>query len=193
MLNLGTELRSAQQGMVAANTAHVGQLARIVALQDQRDSLSQGLLGRFLKARHGLEGLFGTRQGFPMLAVAGDTPRDPTGLVHQVRETVDFLRQPKVERPSLDLAGFQIDLVATATQLGGEADELDGVLAHLERARKDADVTRQAKNDAIDRYDSIFLWVARALESYFHLAGMHELAERVRPSARRPGRQPAGD
>ena len=191
--NFGTELRSAHEGMVAANTAHVGQLARIVALQEQRDALSKGLLSRFLKARHGLEGLFGTSQGFPMLAVAGETPRDPTGLVHQVRETVDFLLQPKVARPSLDLAGFQIDLEATAAQLGGEADELDGVLTDLDRARKDADVTRQAKNEAIDRFDAVFLWVGRALESYFHLAGMHELAERVRPSARRPGRRAADE
>ncbi len=90
--NLGTDLRAVQQAMVAANTAHLGQLARIVALQERRSSLTQGLFSRFLKARHGLEGLFGTRQGFPMLAVAGETPRDPMGLVHQVRETAALVR-----------------------------------------------------------------------------------------------------
>ncbi len=191
--NLGSELRTAHQGMVAANTVHLGQLAQIVALQERRSSLTEGLFGRFLKARHGLEGLFGTRQGFPMLAVAGETPRDPRGLVNQVRETVDFLQKPKVELPPLDLDGFQIDLSATATQLKGEADELDQVLAELDRARKDAEVSRQAKNDAIDQFDDVFLWVGRALESYFHLAGMHELAERVRPSTRRPGRRAADE
>ena len=189
--NLSTELRSAHQGMVAANTAHLAQLACIVALQERRTGLAKGLITRFLRVRHGLEGFFGARHGFPMLAVAGDTPRDPVGLVHQVRETVDFLQQPKVELPSLDLDGIQIDLVATAAQLGGEADLLDQVLVELDRARKDAEVTRQTKNDAIDLFDDIFLWVGRALESYFHLAGMHDLAARVRPSARRSGRRAA--
>ncbi len=189
--NLGTELRSAHQGMVAANTVHLGQLARIVALKERRASLTKGLITRFLRVRHGLEGFFGAHQGFPMLAVAGDTPRDPVGIVHQVRETVDFLKQPKVELPTLDLDGIQIDLVATATQLSGEADLLDQLLVELDRARKDAEVTRQAKNDAIDLFDDVLLWVGRALESYFHLAGMHDLAARVRPSARRPGRRAA--
>ncbi len=63
--------------------------------------------------------------------------------------------------------------------------------AEIDRARKEAEVTRKAKNDAIDQFDSVFLWVGRALESYFHLAGRHELAERVRPSTRRPGRRAA--
>lgn len=37
------------------------------------------------------------------------------------------------------------------------------------------------------------MWVGRALETYFHLAGMHELAERVRPSTHRPGRRAADE
>ncbi len=191
--NLGTELRAAKDGMVAANTVHLGQLARIVDLQKQRTNLKQGLFDRFFKVRHGLESFFGSGQGFPMLAVDGETPRDPMGLVNQVRETVDFLGQPKVAQPTLDVDGVQFDLSAIATQLGGGADELEAVVDELERARKEAEVTRNAKNDAIDRYDSVFLWVGRTLESYFHLAGMHDLAERVRPSTRRPGRRAADE
>ncbi len=187
--NLGTELRAAKQGMVAANTVHLGQLARIVALQERRTDLKQGLFSRFSKARHGLESFFGARRAFPMLAVDGETPRDPMGLVHQVRETVDFLGQPKIALPTLDLDGVQLDLTAIATQLGDGANELEAVVGELERARKQAQMSRQAKNEAIDRFDDVFLWVARALESYFHLAGMHELAERVCPSTRRPGRR----
>jgi hypothetical protein len=38
-----------------------------------------------------------------------------------------------------------------------------------------------------------FLWVGRTLEGLFHLAGLHELAERVRPSTRRPGRRAEED
>ena len=34
-------------------------------------------------------------------------------------------------------------------------------------------------------------WIAGCLESLYHLAGQHELAERVKPSTRRSGRTQA--
>ena len=40
---------------------------------------------------------------------------------------------------------------------------------------------------------STFLRVSRVAESLFHFAGMHELAKRVRPSTRRPGRRLADE
>ena len=128
-----------------------------------------------------------------MLAVSGDTPTDPTGLVAQVRETVGFLLEPKVEPPELDLDGVALDPPTMAAQLGSGADELDGVLVEVNKAEKQADVTRPAKNEAIDAYDDKFLLVARVAESLFHFAGLHGLAERVRPSTRRPGRRLADE
>ncbi len=109
------------------------------------------------------------------------------------RGILDFLQQPKVALPPLDVNGVQFDLPVIATQLGDGASELERVVGELERVRKEAEVSRQAKNDAIDQFDNVFLWVARALESNFHLAGLHELAERVRPSTRRPGRRAADE
>ncbi len=63
----------------------------------------------------------------------------------------------------------------------------------IERERKNAESTRMAKNEAIAEFDSHYRWVGCGLETYFHLAGMHELAAKVRPSARRPGRRAADE
>ncbi len=189
--NLGGDLTAARREMHEANTAHLGQLALIVDQQKKRDGLFDELFGRYFKARHGLESFFGKSLGFEMLAVTGDTPRDPTGLINQVRQTVDFLDLPKVELPSIDLDGIQVDLAPMATQLGDGADELHGVLVDIDRERKNAQTTRKAKNDAIAEFDRIYLWVGRALETYFNLAGMHDLAARVRPSIKRAGRRAA--
>ncbi len=112
-----------------------------------------------------------------------------TGLVAQVRETAGFLAKPRVELPRLDVAGITVDPRATAAQLAAAADELDGALADLDAALKQAEVTRAAKNDAIAAYDATFLRVAKVAESLFHFAGLHQLALRVRPSTRRPGRR----
>ncbi|MCP3959129.1 MAG: hypothetical protein GY719_14865 [bacterium] len=187
--DLGSELRKARQTMLSANTTHLGQLALIVDLRKQRDGLQEVLFDRYFKARHTIETLYGKSQGFELLAVSGETPRDPTGLVNQVRETVEFLHEPKVEVSAPDLDGVQIDLSTIATQLGSGADELDTALVAIDRERKNGQTTRKAKNDAIAEFDRRYLWVGRALETYFNLAGMFELAERVRPSTRRPGRR----
>ncbi len=187
--HLAGELEGAKDQMISANSAHLGQLARIVELKARRAGLTGALSGRFLKVRNTFETLYGSHQGFPVLAVSGRTPRSPTGLVAQVRETAAFLAEPKVELPPLDVDGIAVDPPTTAVQLGAGADELDGVLVELNEAQKQADVTRQAKNDAISAYDRKFLRVARMAESLFHFAGMHELAKRVRPSTRRPGRR----
>ncbi len=45
------------------------------------------------------------------------------------------------------------------------------------------------KNQAIEEYDRVFGWVTRAFESLFSLAGLEELARRIRPSVRRKGRR----
>lgn len=193
LTDLGGELEQARQTMLSANHAHLGQLALIVDLQKQRDTLNLGLFDRYYQARHTLESLFGRERGFEVLAVDGETPRDPSGLITQVRSTVTFLEEPKVELPSVDLAGVAIDLTAMARQLGSDADDLEDVLAAIERERKNAETTRKAKNDAIAEFDRHYLWVGRGLETYFHLAGMHEVAGRVRPSARRPGRRAADE
>ena len=179
--------------MISANTAHLGQLARIVELQEQRDGMKSALSRRFRKVRHTFGSLYGPDQSFPVLAASGKTPRSPTGLVVQVRETVAFFEKPSLELPPLEVDGIAVDPPTTAVQLAAGADELDGVLVELDRARKQADVTRLAKNDAIEGYDLKFLRVARVAESLFHFAGMPELAKRVRPSTRRPGRRLADD
>jgi len=191
--HLAGELEAAKAQMIAANTTHLGQLARIVDLKGRRDGLTGTLSGRFFKARHTYETLFGSDLSFRVLAISGDTPTDPTGLVAQVRDTAGFLADPKVATPALDLLGVDLDPRTTATQLAAGADELEGALVGVNEAEKGAEVTREAKNVAITAYDDKFLRVARVAESVFHFAGLHELATRVRPSTRRPGRRLADE
>lgn len=187
--HLADELATAKEDMITANTAHLHQLALIVDLKGRRDTQADTLLDRFLKARHTFETLYGSEQRFPVLAISGDTPTEPTGLIVQVRDSVSFLEDPTVKAPAHDLPGIALDPPTIAGQLSADADALDSTLVEVNEAEKRADGTRQAKNEAISAYDRKFLRVARLAESLFHFAGMHELAERVRPSTRRPGRR----
>ena len=191
--HLADELEVAKTEMISANTTHLGQLALIVDLKERRDGLTGILYSKFSKTRRTFETLFGSGRRFPVLAISGDTPSTPTALVAQVRDSVGFLEDPKVATPALDMIGVDLDPPAIARQLADDADELDDVLIAVNKAEKQAQVTRQAKNVAIHGYDRKFLRIARMAESTFHFAGMHELATRVRPSTRRPGRRLADE
>lgn len=103
--HLAVELAGVKDGMISANTVHLGQLALIVDFKERRDDRNSTLFRRFLKARHTLEALFGSDKRFPVLAITGDTPDDPTGLVAQVRETVGFRGIPKWRRRSSTSTG----------------------------------------------------------------------------------------
>ena len=50
-----------------------------------------------------------------------------------------------------------------------------------------AQATLAKKNQAVEEYDRVFTGVATSLSGLFTLAGERELAEKVRPSTRRPG------
>lgn len=188
--DLGAKLASAKQEMLSANAIHLGQLAKVSDLQQRRDELKDELLAKFTPTRHTLENLFGSVRGFTVVGVAGDTLRDPQGLVKQVRDTVGFLEEPKVEL-STAVVGVQADFPTVAENLAQGADRLEEALTEHAEADKDAETTRQTKNEAIESYDRTFLHVAQTTEGLFNLAGLHDLAKRVRPSRRRPGRRAA--
>lgn len=187
--NLGKDLTGSHWKMLTANTVHQGNLARIVELAARRDRFSERLFEAFIQARHVLERLYGNIRGFSVVGVAGPTLRDPSGLIKQVRETIEFLEDPKVNLP--EFSNFAVNHPGLAVDLRTGAEALAEVLAEIALARKRAEATRLTKNEAIKDYDRMFLYVARVLEGLFNLAGMTDAAERVRPSTRRPGTRAA--
>ncbi len=168
---------------------HQRKLARIQDLIDRREELGGVLSGTYLKVRHSLQSLYGSRMGFVLANVSGATPQNPRRLIQQVGQTISFLRDPVVEPPSHDLNGVTVDFAELANDLEPPMEELGAVLQELDRTRKEAQGTGAVKQEAVKEFDRMFLWVARALASYFHLAGLHELAELIRPSVRRQGRR----
>jgi len=168
---------------------HQRKLARIQDLIDRREELGSALSGTFLKVRHSLQNLYGSRKGFVLANVSGVTPQNPRRLIQQVGQTISFLRDPVVEPPSHDLNGVTVDFAELENDLEPPMEELGAVLQELDRTRKESQGTLAVKEEAVKEFDRMFLWVARALTSYFHLAGLHELAELIRPSTRRKGRR----
>jgi len=187
--HLQGDLGTAHTGLAWAEDQHQRNLARINDLIGRREELGNALSEKFRKTRHTLENLYGSKMGFVLVNVKGATPQNPRRLIEQVGQTISFLRDPVVEPPSHDLDGVTVELARLADGLEAPMEELGAVLQQLDRTRKQAQGTLAVKQQAVEEFDRVFQWVARALSSYFHLAGLHELAELIRPSNRRNGRR----
>ena len=117
----------------------------------------------------------------------GRTERTPFGLVRQGRRILETAAQPSFKLPPSRMPGVEITPEVARGQLEEPLVNLEEVLAGLRGEEDEAEATMLAKNQAFAENDRIFLGVAQMVEACARLAEEEELAERIRPSERRPG------
>ena len=89
------------------------------------------------------------------------------------------------------IGGTALDLAAVArvaSQLDAKATTLEERLGDVAREGREAQLTLTEKQRALAEHDVVFSGVATTLTGLFTLAGLPELAARVRPSRRHAGR-----
>ncbi len=190
--DLNRDLETVQDKLIVAEDAHTRSRIRRTDLARTSEELTTGLYDRQVATRRTLAGLYGPDRGFEVAAIEGDTPRGLGGLVDQVDQTVQLLRQPEVDLVPVVEGGEEL-LDAMAGRLETGLENLTEVRVDLDKARKAVNETVIARTKAIEEYDGVFPWVARALESYFRLVGETELANRIRTSVRRVTRRQADE
>ncbi len=116
--------------------------------------------------------------------IVGATPRDPVALERFAGEVVQNLGT--VTWPKPRFAGAGLDARAVQQDLSGAREALQGALTQVASEEREAQGTLAKKNQAIEEYDRVFTGVAMSLAGLFTPVDGQELAERVRPSARRP-------
>ena len=123
----------------------------------------------------------------------GPTSRDPVVLARQGRSVVKRLTSGSLPTPRT--AFMTLDHSSLAASLDDKVTRLEAALEGVAREGREAQLTLTEKHRAISDYDGVFVAVAGTLSGLFALAGLPELAARVRPSRRAPGRtaEDAGD
>lgn len=138
--------------------------------------LRRGLLSQFKKPR--LDGL----------GIEARNPRQPVMMLRLAERMLkSFERDDLEERLGEPFFAQAFDPRAQAAEIAPAVDELRRALRRIDEARRDLDRAVTAKKRVQKEYDVLFLHTARTFETFCRLAGENELADRVRPSVRRPG------
>jgi hypothetical protein len=186
---LARALARRRERMVAADEAHLSELADDVDPRRRRDEAAAELRDRLSGVRQTVEGLFGPAQGGELFGIGGELAFDPVVVHRQAERALAFLRaRTAADLPAPGLPGVTVDPAAWAAMLEEPVATLAAALGEVDRERREAETTLTEKTAALTAYDATFGRVARLMEALFAAADLPLLAERVRPSSRRPGR-----
>lgn len=180
---LQSALKKSRDAMVQADAAHESELADDPSARDARDEAAAKLSEKLVELRSVLTGMYGEARA--RAVIVGQTPRDPVALERFAGEVAQNLGT--LSWPEPRFAGAGLDAAAVQQDLSGVRETLQGALTQVASEAPEAQETLSKKNQAIEEYDRIFTGVATSLAGLFTLAGEEELAEKVRPSTRRPG------
>jgi hypothetical protein len=183
----GLRLTANVEAMVAADEAHEVELGDDAQYRDARDAAHATLYKLVIDVRDQVKSVLGD-PGLEKLGMKSPATDSPDRLAVYARSVVRKLADAKIELPAPKRKTATVDR-------GAMRDELEAALAPLEEALKDvsrevkeAEATRVARQKAIAEYDDAFAETANLYDALFRAAGMDEIADRVRPSKRRPGR-----
>jgi hypothetical protein len=181
---LADVLQTARNDMVTADENHERELADDDEPRNSRDETVLALNDYLVEAREIALGLFGPKP-LQKLGFTATVSRDPIVLHRYAGEISSSLRSTTMPTPRVK--GAQWNASQVADEIDSYRDKLVSQLESVARENREAQLTLDAKNRAIDAYDSVFSGVASGLCGMLELAGKHELALKVRPSPRKPG------
>ncbi len=180
---LRTALQRGRDKMTEADSQHESELADDSSARDARDAAVAQLTEQVVEFREAATGLYGAKAA--RAVVVGSTPQDPVALERFAGEVVQNLASATWPEPRF--AGASLDFDAVRQKLAAAREDLQAKLAQVASEAREAQGTLAKKNQAIEEYDRVFTGVATSLSGLFTLVGERELAEKVRPSVRRPG------
>lgn len=188
----GRGLADHGERLARADLAHEKELSDDAGPRRRRDESAAALYQVSYEARDALRSHYGD-EGLAALSMSAPAPADPTALVHWVSSAVERLRDPKTKLPAARRKAVRVDRKGLGDELAEGLPALTAALKDVDRERREAEGTLAAKATAMEGYDAAFRRGAGALTAMFRAAGMDDLAAKVRPSGRQPGRTAESD
>jgi hypothetical protein len=185
---LGRKMRAAAQRLVTADEELRTASASEGTLRRRRDQKSHALAQQIVGLRQVIAGQY-VAPDLDGLGLQRLRPRDPVTVLRRAKAIVKAFQSDDVGE-MLGEALFEgaSEGRSHAVELAPALAELEASMEQVNEARRLIDLARVEKNDAMAAYDEIFLRTTRMFEDLCRYAGERELADKVRPSARNPGR-----
>ncbi len=158
----------------------------------ERDAVFGEAFGVLSNVRSAVEGVYGDAVRVKLFGDVSALPADPEELHRLGLRIQGELRGEHLVLPQVQLPGFQpLDRVQLADGLALPLGRLGQVLSTLGLERKDTDVNLHDKSEGVEEYRRTVRFVAGCLASLYGLAGLDDLAAKIRPRRRAP-RRPNG-
>ena len=183
---IGRKLKVAIDQVIAADNRLFAANAALDAERLVRNQKASNLSRMVIGLRGACNSLF---VDLPVQQLGFDarTAQDPAPLLIQADRVVESIEGGEVRsQPLFRKGGFDPREYAAEVRQG--AVELRTCLDKMSDLQRDAEAALLHKREVTQEYDALFRDGARTFESYCRMAGKTELADRVRPSVKRPGR-----
>lgn len=181
---MGELVGAASEALEAADQAHELEMADDVAPRDARD-VAAGLVREVMvDLRSALVAAYAPA-ALRATGLAGSAPQDPQVLLTYGKTVLEGLAQADLGAPKR--AGLRVDVKAFSKDLGANLAELEASLSTVAREVREGEATLSAKTKALTENDRVYQRAASAIEALARLGGREDIADKVRPSTRRPG------
>ena len=185
LVGRGLDARTAT--LVAADAAHVGELADDAEPRARRDAAEAALRKRIIHLRGLVEGAYGDL-GLRTLSLWEPAPIGPDQLKSYVQVVVAQLGRRDLALPAAEADGaVTFSPSRYAALLAPLLEALVTALDDVAREEKEGDTTQITKNQAMAANDRDFARLGSLVEELARVAGLDGVADRIRPSRRSPG------
>lgn len=151
-------------------------------LRQRAEQVARSVRARIGSVRKEMAAVYG-EEVLTRTLLAGACESEPEALLGQARKIQARLRDPELSLPA-PLYGEPVDPVAMAASLDGVVGLLDAAVAGIVELRKRGDQALFAKADGLARLNCYYVNLTRCLEGMYRLAGLDEVADRIRRQKR---------
>ncbi len=176
-------LRSSTAAVAKSDDAHENEAADDLPPRLARDESTTALRGSLLDLKGALDSM-----GAPVIkrfGLQGTIAEKPSEVLTIGKYVLANLENKTLEWPVR--RGVSVDRAVYVQDIRGHVEALEAALKAVTTEAKELDATKVVKDGDLNFHDKTFGLTAGVSWELFKLAGQLELAERIKPSTRRPG------